>query len=323
MTTKRYALIGAAGFVAPRHFRAMKETGGQLVAALDVSDSVGILDSFFPECYFFTDMVRFDRFLVKCQQSNAAIDYLVVCTPNHMHDTHVRYGLRLGVDVICEKPVVLSPWNLKSLIESKNRGSNKVYNILQLRLHPSIVALKRKVEERSEGEVFDVYLTYLTSRGNWYYASWKGSTEKSGGIATNIGIHFFDMLIWIFGDVRENKVHLHTHDRAGGFLKLKRANVKWFLAIDHSLLPKDVISEKKRTHRMLEIDSEEYHFSEGFEDLHTTSYQEILSGSGFHIEEALPSIQLTHDIRNSQIVLNESNCHKLCLESPSNHPFES
>ncbi len=321
MTKKRFVLIGAAGYVATRHFRAIKENDGELVAALDISDSVGVLDSYFPECFFFTEMGRFDRFLVKYLQSGGIIDFLVVCSPNHMHDTHVRFGLRLGLNVICEKPVVLNPRNLKSLIESKNAQQQAVYNILQLRLHPSIIALKQRVDSTKKDEVFEVGLTYLTSRGHWYYASWKADIEKSGGIATNIGIHFFDMLIWIFGEVVESDVHVHSHDRAGGFLKLKRANVKWFLSIDHNLLPSEVRQDGKSTYRLLEVGDDKYHFSEGFEDLHNKSYQQILSGKGFDIEDALPSITIAQEIREDQPILDKSKCHELCLQPQRPHPF--
>jgi len=232
---KIFALTGAAGYIAPRHMKAIKDTGNNLVAAFDPNDSVGIIDSYFPDADFFTEFERFDRHLEKLKRKGIKIDYVSVCSPNYLHDAHCRFGLRLGADVICEKPIVLNPWNIDALQEIERETGKNIYNILQLRLHPSVIELKKKVESAPKDKVFDIDLTYLTSRGKWYYTSWKGDLSKSGGIATNIGVHFYDMLMWIFGDVQQSSVHLHTHDRAAGYLELERARVKWFLSINYDV----------------------------------------------------------------------------------------
>ena len=298
---KKFALIGAAGYVAPRHMKAIKETGNELVAALDKHDSVGILDSYFPNTHFFTEFERFDRHIDKLRRKGEAVDYLTICSPNYLHDAHIRFGLRSGMDVICEKPLVLNPWNLDSLIEIQKESGKQVNCILQLRHHPSILALKKKVDMGPKDKIYDIDLTYITSRGNWYHHSWKGNIAESGGIATNIGIHFFDMLIWIFGSVRENLVQHHTLDQANGVLSLERANVKWSLSINKNNLPKEILAAGKRTYRLIAINGKEINFTDGFTDLHTVSYQKILSGNGFGIEVANPSIQVVHDIRNAEI----------------------
>lgn len=294
---KNFALIGAAGYIAPRHLKAIKDTGNRLVAALDPFDSVGILDSYFPEADFFTEFERFDRHIEKLKRQGTKIDYISVCSPNYLHDSHIRFGLRHGADVICEKPVVLNPWNVDALSEIEKETGRNVFTILQLRLHPNVIELKKKVESTPEAR-FDVDLDYVTSRGKWYHFSWKGDVDKSGGIATNIGVHFFDMLIWVFGDVIETHVDYHEKGRAAGRLVLERADVRWRLSIDKSDLPEAAQLNGKRTFRSVEINSEHFEFSEGFEDLHTRCYQNILERKGYGLDEARKSIELVHMIRN-------------------------
>lgn len=319
---KDFALIGAAGFIAPRHLKAIKETGNRLVAALDKFDSVGIMDSYFPNASFFTEFERFDRHLEKLHRKDRSIDYLSVCSPNYLHDSHIRFGLRQGANVICEKPLVLNPWNVEALDQIQKETGKEVFNILQLRLHPDIIALKEKVQSSDPLKTFDFDLAYITSRGNWYYTSWKGDVNKSGGIATNIGIHFFDMLIWIFGKVKENIVHVHTHDRASGFLQLERARVRWFLSINEDTLPEAVRAKGQRTYRSITIEGGEIEFSEGFTDLHTKSYQAILDGKGFNLKEALPSIELAHQIRTQAPVGVKGDYHPFARLELSGHPFD-
>jgi UDP-N-acetyl-2-amino-2-deoxyglucuronate dehydrogenase len=294
---KRFALIGAAGYIAPRHMRAVKDTGSDLVAAFDPYDGVGVIDSFFPDADFFTEFERFDRHVDKLRRMGTPIDYVSVCSPNYLHDAHIRFGLRAGCDVICEKPLVLNPWNVDALREIEQETGKKVYTILQLRLHQDIIKLKQKVENGPIDKIYEVDLKYITSRGKWYNYSWKGEAAKSGGIATNIGIHFFDMLTWVFGDVKENIVEKHTSDTASGVLVLERARVKWFLSIDYTQIPSAVREQGKRTYRTLSMEGEEIEFSDGFTDLHTLSYSEILAGRGFGIEEAKGAIEIAHQIR--------------------------
>ncbi len=320
MSSKRYALIGASGYIAPRHMKAIKDTGGQLVAALDPSDSVGVIDSFFPDSAFFTEFERFDRHLEKLKRKGKGIDYLVICSPNYLHDAHIRFGLRLGADVICEKPIVLNPWNIDGLKEMEKETGKRVYNILQLRLHPSVIELKQKIEKSTE-EIHDIDLTYLTSRGVWYYASWKGDLQKSGGIATNIGVHFYDMLMWVFGDLKQSEVHIHSHDRASGYMKLQKARVKWFLSINYDVIPEHIKEQGKRTYRSLQIGNEEFEFSGGFTELHTKSYQKILEGHGFGLDEVVKAIEVVYKIRNSKPYLVEENLHTLAALPLSEHPF--
>lgn len=295
---KNFALIGAGGYIAPRHMKAIKDTGNKLVAALDKHDSVGILDSYFPEADFFTEFERFDRHVEKLKRQGTRTDYVSVCSPNYLHDAHIRFGLRIGADVICEKPVVLNPWNIDALLEMEKETGRNIYTILQLRLHPAIIALKEKIAAAPAGKKYDINLQYITSRGSWYHTSWKGDIQKSGGIATNIGVHFFDMLMWIFGPVVENNVRLHTRDTAAGNLVLQKANVNWMLSIDENGLPADVRAAGKRTYRILSIDGEAFEFSEGFTELHTKSYDEIIKGNGFPIIETRAAIELVHNIRN-------------------------
>ena len=295
---KNFALIGAAGYIAPRHMKAIKDTGNRLIAALDKNDSVGILDSYFPEADFFTEFERFDRHIEKQKRKGIKTDFVSVCSPNYLHDSHIRFGLRVGANVICEKPVVLNPWNIDALAEIEKETGNKIFTILQLRLHPAIIALKEKIAAEPQGKKHVVDLNYITSRGHWYYASWKGDIQKSGGIATNIGVHFFDMLMWIFGDVKQNIVTEHTDSTASGILELEKASVKWRLSIDANTLPPEIKAAGKRTYRTLNIDDESFEFSEGFTELHTKSYENILAGNGFPLMETKRAIQLVHQIRN-------------------------
>ncbi|MBK8349079.1 MAG: Gfo/Idh/MocA family oxidoreductase [Saprospiraceae bacterium] len=319
---KSFALIGAAGYIAPRHMQAIRDTGHDLVAAMDTNDSVGIMDSYFPDAAFFTEFERFDRHLEKLKRSGHQVDYVSICSPNYLHDAHIRFGLRYGADVICEKPIVLNPWNIDALEELENETGNKVFNILQLRLHPSIIALKEKVSRAPSDKVFEFDLTYITSRGNWYYTSWKGNNEKSGGIATNIGVHFYDMLQWVFGPVKENIVHIHTHDRAAGYFEFAKAKVRWFLSINSDTLPEDVKAKGKRTYRSLNIEGEELEFSDGFTDLHTLSYKDILNGGGFRIGEARAAINIVHEIRTTTPVGLIGSYHPFCELPLANHPFK-
>jgi UDP-N-acetyl-2-amino-2-deoxyglucuronate dehydrogenase len=297
-----FALIGAAGYVAPRHLRAIKENGQNLAAALDVSDSVGIIDSYFPDAAFFTEFERFDRHseLLRRAGNESRIHYVSICSPNYLHDAHIRFALREGANAICEKPLVLNPWNAEALKELEVETGCKVNTILQLRLHPSIIELKNKVQ--SSGKFHNLELTYITPRGKWYNYSWKGDLNKSGGVATNIGIHFFDMLIWIFGPVKKSVLHYSQFNKAAGLLSLEKADIKWFLSIDKNDINLLTGKNDFRTYRSVKIDGEEIEFSEGFTDLHTLSYNEILGGKGFGIPDAMPSIQAAFDIRNMKPV---------------------
>ena len=308
---KRFALIGVGGYIAPRHLRAIKETGNVLVAALDPSDSVGILDSYFSETDFFTEFERFDRHLEKLRHEGQGVDYVTICSPNYLHDAHVRFGLRIGADVICEKPLVLNPWNVTQLEEIAKETGGEINTILQLRLHSAVVALKERIDKLGDGKVHDIDLTYITSRGRWYMYSWKGDVKKSGGVVNNIGIHFFDMLCYIFGAVRDSVVNLNEPSRAAGVLELEKARVRWFLSIDGSDLPDSVRAEKQRTYRSITIDGEEVEFSEGFGDLHTESYRQILAGKGFGPDVVRPSIEMVSEIRSAEPVGLTSDCHPL------------
>ena len=297
---KNFAIIGAGGYIAPRHMKAIKDTGNNLVAALDKHDSVGIMDSYFPKADFFTEFERFDRHLEKQKRLGNKTDYVSVCSPNYLHDAHIRFGMRIGADVICEKPVVLNPWNIDALMEIEKETGGHVYTILQLRLHPAIIALREKIASGPADKKYDVNLQYITSRGNWYHTSWKGDMQKSGGIATNIGVHFFDMLLWIFGDVQQNNVSQHSNQTASGQLELQKANVTWMLSIDAGTLPDEVKASGKTTYRTLTIDGESFEFSDGFTELHTKSYEEILKGNGFRIVETKAAIELVHTIRGNK-----------------------
>lgn len=297
----RFGLIGAGGFVAPRHMKAIKETGNELIAALDLNDSVGIIDSYFPEADFFIEPERFDRHLDKLRRTkDQKLDYVSICSPNYLHDAHVRMALRNEAHAICEKPLVLNPWNVDALEELQKESGKQIYTILQLRYHPEILKLKKQIEEEEPGKMHDIELTYITSRGRWYFMSWKGNKEKSGSVATNIGIHFFDMLSWIFGKPTENIVHLYEEDRAAGFLQLEKARVRWFLSVNSEVLPEEVKKKDQRTFRSITCDGDELEFSGGFTDLHTVSYQEILKGNGYGPPDARQSINIVHDIRNKK-----------------------
>lgn len=297
---KNFAIIGAGGYIAPRHMKAIKDTGNNLVAALDKHDSVGIMDSYFPRADFFTEFERFDRHLEKQKRLGNKTDYVSVCSPNYLHDAHIRFGMRIGADVICEKPVVLNPWNIEALMEIEKETGGRVYTILQLRLHPAIIALRERIASGPADKKYDINLQYITSRGNWYHTSWKGDMQKSGGIATNIGVHFFDMLLWIFGDVKNNKVTQHSNQTAAGQLELEKANVNWMLSIDAGTLPDGVKAAGKTTYRTLTIDGESFEFSDGFTELHTKSYEEILKGNGFRISETKAAIEVVHTIRGNK-----------------------
>lgn len=318
---KDFAIIGVGGYVAPRHLKAIKDTGNNLVAAYDACDSVGILDSYFPETFFFTEQELFDRHCSKIKNAGGHIDYVSVCTPNYLHDSHTRYALRLGADVICEKPLVLNPWNIDGLQKVEQETGHKVNNILQLRLHPSIIALKEKIDNGPKDKIYDVDLTYITARGHWYYASWKGDDRKSGGIATNIGIHFYDMLTYIFGEVEKNVVHIATHDRVAGFLQLKKANVRYFLSINANTLPKEIAAQGLRTYRSITIENEAFEFSGGFTELHTESYRQILKGNGFGLNEVRSCIQTVYDIRQAKPIGLVGDYHPLAALPTEPHPF--
>lgn len=319
---KKFALIGAAGYIAPRHMRAIKDTGNELVAALDPNDSVGVIDSYFPNAAFFTEFERFDRHLEKIKRDGESVDYVTICTPNYLHDAHCRFGLRHGADVICEKPLVLNPWNIDLLQEIEKETGRSIFNILQLRLHPAIVALKKKIDASDSNTKHEIDLTYLTSRGNWYYTSWKGDLNKSGGIATNIGVHFYDMLTWIFGDVQQNVVHVLTHDRASGYLELEKARVRWFLSINYDTIPKEIRDSGARTFRSITVDNEEIEFSGGFTDLHTVCYQDIIDGNGFGLDEVRKAIEVVYQIRNSKPIGPKGEYHPFANIELTEHPFK-
>lgn len=296
---KNFAIIGVGGYIAVRHLKAIKETGNNLVASLDPSDSVGIIDSYFPDSNFFVEFERFDRHIDKLRRSGTKLDYVSICSPNYLHDSHIRSALRWQANAICEKPLVLNPWNVDALNEIMLESGKKIYNILQLRLHPSIIELKKKIENGPKDKIYDIELTYITSRGKWYYISWKGESQKSGGIATNIGVHFFDMLIWIFGGVKQNIVHVLKDDKASGYLDLEHARVKWFLSIDYNDIPQAAKEKGTRTYRSITMNNEEIEFSEGFTNLHTESYLHILRGEGFTLMEAKPAVETVFTIRNA------------------------
>lgn len=318
---KNFALIGAAGYIAVRHMKAIKDTNNVLVAALDKNDSVGIIDSYFPNADFFTEFERFDRHVDKLSRNEKKIDYISICTPNYLHDSHIRFALKREAHAICEKPLVLNPWNIDALAEVEKETGKKLYTILQLRLHPSIIALKNKIENGPKDKIYDIDLTYITSRGHWYFASWKASEEKSGGIATNIGVHFFDMLAWIFGDVKENIVHVSEPKRAAGFLQFEKARVRWFLCVDFNAIPKKIQENGQRTYRSITLEGKEIEFSGGFTDLHTKSYKDILSGNGFGVKDASSSIEIVHHIRNTQAIGLKGDYHPFADKKIEYHPF--
>ena len=308
---KRFGLIGAAGYIAPRHLKAIQDTNNELVVAMDVKDSVGIMDSYFPESEFFTEFERFEEFIEDEKLAGRRLDYITICSPNNLHLPHMKFALRNGISVICEKPLVLNVSDLDVLTAYEKFYGARVNSILQLRLHPSILALRDKVQAAPQGEVFDIELTYMTSRGKWYMRSWRGFDEKSGGVATNIGVHFYDMLHFIFGDVLKNEVHYRDDKTAAGYLEYRRARVRWFLSIDASFLPENAIQGEKRTYRSITIAGEELEFSEGFTDLHTRSYEHLLAGDGFGIEENRTAIETVETIRSAEIVSASASGHYL------------
>jgi len=312
---QRFALVGAAGFVAPRHMRAVKDTGNVLVAALDPNDSVGVIDSYFPGADFFTEFERFDRHIDKLRRQNGKVDYVSICSPNYLHDAHIRFALRSGAHAICEKPLVLNPWNIDGLAEIEAESDRRIFNVLQLRLHPSIIALRERIAASKRAN-HDVDITYVTSRGNWYYRSWKGDEDKSGGIATNIGVHFFDMLTWVFGPVRSNVVHVRRPDATAGYLELENARVRWFLSINSEYLPKTQQRNGQRTFRSIIVDGDELEFSSGFTDLHTETYRHILQGGGFGLKEARSAINIVHTICTAATTPLTGEYHPLCKQTP-------
>lgn len=306
-----FALIGAAGYIAPRHLKAIKETGNELLAALDISDSVGILDNYFPQAHFFTEFERFDRHIDKLKRlpNSKPVNYISICSPNYLHDSHVRFALRSGAHAICEKPVVLNHWNLDALESLENETGKKVFSVLQLRLHPSIMVLKKEVESAPDATKYDVVLTYVTARGKWYFNSWKGNDEKSGGIVSNIGIHFFDMLYYVFGKAINNKVHYKSPSKASGFLEFEKARVQWFLSVDENDLPLPVRQQGKRTYRSLLLNNKEVEFSTGFTDLHTRIYENVIAGAGFGLHTCRPAIELTGNIKLQTPVAPQADYH--------------
>jgi UDP-N-acetyl-2-amino-2-deoxyglucuronate dehydrogenase len=299
---RNFGFIGVAGYIAVRHLKAIKDTGNNLLASLDKFDSVGILDSYFPDSDFFTEFERFDRHFEKLKRQGTHIDYVTICSPNFLHDSHIRFALRHQADAICEKPIVLNPWNIDALQEIEKETGRKVFTILQLRLHPKILELRDTVRNGPKDKVYDIDLSYITSRGSWYYFSWKGDIQKSGGVATNIGVHFFDMLEWIFGDVKKNIVHLSEKNRAAGYLELEKARIRWFLSLDINDIPSPARQAGKRTFRSISVDGDEVEFSEGFTELHTMTYREILAGKGYGLEDSRKSIETVYTIRNAQPV---------------------
>jgi UDP-N-acetyl-2-amino-2-deoxyglucuronate dehydrogenase len=312
---KNFALIGAAGYIAPRHMKAIKETGNNLLAALDRNDSVGVIDSYFPEADFFVEYERFDRHVDLLRRKGTQIDFVSIASPNYLHDSHIRFALKNNAHAICEKPLVLNPHNIDALKVVQEETGKNIYNILQLRLHPTIIELKKRVEAlvlESPDKIFDVDLTYLTSRGHWYFTSWKGDDQKSGGIATNIGVHFYDMLGWVFGEIKKNEVHLKKSSASAGYLEFAHARVRWFLSVDYDYIPEKVKMSGQRTYRSITVDGEEIEFSVGFTDLHTMSYQHILDGYGFGLEEARKSIEIVSEIRNAKLS---------AVNSADTHPF--
>ncbi|MBE0571815.1 MAG: Gfo/Idh/MocA family oxidoreductase [Ignavibacteriaceae bacterium] len=313
---KNFAITGVAGYIAPRHLQAIKETGNELVAAVDPHDSVGILDKYFPDVSFFTEFERFDRHLEKLRRENKEhqVDYLSICSPNNLHDAHIRLALRVGAHAICEKPLVLNPWNLDALQELERESSSRVFNVLQLRVHPALMELKKKLSGEKSNKKHEVVLSYVTSRGLWYYFSWKGMAEKSGGIATNIGIHFFDFLIWLFGNPQTCILHLKDTKRMSGFIELENANVKWFLSTDRNDLPDEDVIKGGPTFRSITVDGEEVQFSDGFTDLHTRVYEETLKGNGFGIEDARPSITLVQKLRTASVIETKDEIHPYAMK---------
>lgn len=311
--SKNFGLIGVAGYIAVRHLAAIKQTGNILLASLDPCDSVGIIDSYFPDSDFFVEFERFDRHFEKLKRSGIKIDYVSICSPNFLHDSHIRFALRNQADAICEKPIVLNPWNIDALKEIENATGRKVYTVLQLRFHPSIITLRERIMKEKKYHKYDIDLTYITCRGNWYKFSWKGDLQKSGGVATNIGIHFFDMLSWVFGSVQNNYVHLREEDKVAGYLELENARIRWFLSIDSNDLPVEIKQNGQRTYRSIRIEGNDIEFSGGFADLHTETYRQILDGKGHGLDDARTSVQTVYEIRNSKIQTGKGEIHPFAL----------
>lgn len=310
---KNFAIIGVAGYIAPKHLQAIKATNNNLLCALDPNDSVGILDSYFPQTHFFKEFERFDRHISKLQYHNIPLDFVSICSPNYLHDSHIRFALKNNANAICEKPLVLNPWNIDTLIELEKQYQKKVFNILQLRLHPSIIALKQNIQNilsKDSNKCFNLKLTYITPRGNWYFASWKGDISKSGGIATNIGVHFFDMLQYVFGEMCSSTLHISTPDTASGILELKHANIQWFLSINAKYLKEN----QEKTYRSMILENEEIDFSNGFEDLHTKSYEAILNNQGFSLQDTRHCIEMIYHIRHANPIGLKGDYHPLCKE---------
>ena len=311
---KRFALIGAAGYIADRHMKAIKETGNVLICATDRFDVMGRIDSYFPDAEFFLEIENLDKYMDDLRRAGKPIDYVSICTPNYMHPSHIRFALRNGAHAICEKPLVIFPKDMHIIKDIEKETGKRVFTVLQLRYHKTILALKKKIDEGGD-KMYDIDLTYITTRGDWYMKSWKGDVEKSGGVATNIGIHFFDMITWIFGDVKENVVHVYNSNKAAGFLQLEKARVRWFLSLDAADLPKEATEKGKRTYRSITVNGDEVEFSEGFTDLHTETYSNILNGNGFGIDDARESILLTDFVRNTKPIGLKGEYHPFLINS--------
>jgi len=311
---KNFAIIGVAGYIAPRHLKAIKDTGNNLTVAMDVSDSVGIMDAHFPEAEFFTEFELFAAYVEDEMLKGNKLDYISICSPNYLHAPHIKFAIKHGIDVICEKPLVLNSSEINMLQQYEEKYGAKVNSILQLRLHPSIIALRKKVESEPQDKIFDVELTYMTSRGKWYLKSWKGVNEKSGGVATNVGVHFYDMLHFIFGDIQHNEVHYRDDKTVAGYLEYEKARVKWFLSIDANNLPDNAVQGEKKTYRSIDIEGEQLEFSGGFTDLHTQSYQRILAGKGYDLEDNKTAIQTVESIRVLPLSTNLENAHPLIVK---------
>ncbi len=309
---KNFALIGAAGYIAPRHLRAIADTGNQLVAAIDPNDSVGVLDRYFPNARFFTEIERFDRFLEKLRRENSPdrVDYVSICSPNYLHDAHARLGLRVHADVICEKPLTVTPWNIDALAELEHEYGKRIYTVLQLRLLPSLLALKQTLDQSKDRKRAQVMLSYVTRRGPWYQVSWKGDAQKSGGIAMNIGVHFFDLLLWLFGRCERFEVHLNAVDKMAGMLALEWADVTWFLSIDTADLPSGYLEAGKPAYRSLTMNGEELEFSSGFTELHTEVYRDVLAGRGYGLADARAAVELVHALRGAPVTPSPSLRHR-------------
>jgi UDP-N-acetyl-2-amino-2-deoxyglucuronate dehydrogenase len=310
---KNFALIGAGGYIAPKHMQAIKDTGNKLVAATDPNDSVGVMDRYFMDTAFFTEIERFDRHIEKLKRGSEEnrVHFVSICSPNFLHDAHVRLALRTNCHAICEKPIVINPWNIDALIELESEYDRRVYNILQLRMHPTIQKLKADFESSAKGKKPEIHLSYITRRGPWYHSSWKGDEAKSGGIVMNIGVHFFDMLLWIYGGIEKNEVHVRDHNKVAGYMELVGANVRWFLSVDERDLPKSAIEKGQPAFRSITVDGQNIEFSDGFTDLHTVAYQGILSGNGFGLIEAKPAIEAVHKVRTADVAMKQERIHPM------------